>query len=125
MVPQFEALQQRYFTIPDILDATPSGDEVTRVSAILDSLLDSYSSDPEAEVPGFAAIFNEGPIARVSSAASRWLSTTKWTEAIDLLLEKSFPFEAKLADEIAAEKRRIQVEMELRPGGAILVDDSD
>ena len=113
--PHFEIMQQRYYTVPTIADATPSAAEAIKVAEILDDLLAIYVGDPEAEVPSFGSIFQVGPIARVAGAVCRWLATDVWADAIDVLMERSFPFESNLADEVANEKARIRLLMEIDP----------
>ena len=108
-------MQQRYFTVPTIADATPSAAEAIKVAEILDELLATYVGNPEAEVPSFGSIFQVGPVSRVAGAVCRWLATDVWADAIDVLIERSFPFESNLADEVANEKARIRLLMEIDP----------
>lgn len=113
--PQFQLLQQRDYTEPDILDAVPSASEAQAVAEILDALLGNYEGDPEAEVPSFQDIFRCGPVARVSGAVCKWLAAARWTQAIEDLLERSFPFESALADAISGAKKNLQIARELHP----------
>ena len=116
--------QQRYFTVPDIADANPSAQELAEVVALLDAWLESFMTDSEAEVPDFTPLFDIGPAARVAGAVNKWLGSSKWEQAIDSLLERSFPFESALADAVGEAKSKRQRELELNPL-AQEEDDSD
>ena len=85
--------------------------------------LEQFKQEDTYEAPSFSDLFSLGPVARISGAVTRWLSTTDWESTVDELLERSFIFEAGLADQIAEEKRRQQILREQNP--LAYDDDSD
>ena len=76
--------------------------------------LEAYEFNEEF-MPEWSQLADLLPLDRVSRAVDAWVNSSIWLDALDRLLEKSFAFEAGLADWIHCAKRQQQIKQELDP----------
>ena len=59
---------------------------------MLEGILEEYEADEEHELD-FKGLMIAMPVEVAHVASAKWSSTTKWEDAVDSLLERSFQFE--------------------------------
>ena len=115
MSDSVHVLQQRYYTTEAEVDEDPTESEKRAVFKAFDVLLVVYENDQDGELPSFCDLVGLASPGRLSKTPGLWFNSPRWNDAIEDLLERSFPFESKLADFLIDLKWQQQIRNELAP----------